>query len=184
MTLPMRIFVAVSAFLAASACAGGPPPPGHSGPQGRQGQTRPDLQRQIEIPPVALVFVSMDINGDHVVSQIELQEGISREWKALDQDASGRVPALAIPEWAERAMGDRSALPNPVAFDTNLDGTITEKEFRTRLLETFRDMDRDGDTLLSRTECFAPASNLQSEPFNGPPDGGRRQPPPRDGNRR
>ena len=57
-------------------------------------------------------------------------------------------------DWAETALGNPEALPNHIAFDVNLDGQISEEEFRSRLTDEFDRLDRDHDGELTRAEML------------------------------
>jgi hypothetical protein len=165
---------------------GGPqgrPPGNDSGPGGGGGALTLDGGRVAR--PVALLFTGMDTDRDYILRQDELAAGIVREWASLPQGAQGNVPAIAIADWAGTALGDPEALPNHLAFDVNLDGQVSETEFRARLTDEFAQLDRDHDGRLTRAEMLRdlpvrgqgqgggmPSGGMQG----GPPGGGR---PPR-----
>jgi len=130
----------------------GPPgggPGGMAGPQGDSG-----FEGGIIARPVALLFTGMDRDGNRIIDQAELADGIAAEWASLPRTDRDTVPALAIADWAATALGNAEALPNQIAFDVNLDGQISETEFRTRLAEEFDRLDRNQDGQLTRAELL------------------------------
>ncbi|MEZ5999020.1 MAG: hypothetical protein R3B98_10035 [Hyphomonas sp.] len=179
---------ALIGILLIAACASRQPPrggPPGAGPQAG-GPGRPGAEAfdgGIIARPVALLFTSMDTNQDRIVDEQEIADGIAAEWASLPQSSRGTVPALEIADWAAGALGNAEALPNQIAFDTNLDGQITEAEFRTRLAEEFDRLDKNQDGRLARSEMIATvAVRMASGPGGGMPGGDRSgggRPPPR-----
>jgi len=129
--------------------------------------------------PVALLFAGMDLDHDHIIDQKEISGGIAREWAALPVSARGTVSSVAITDWAAKALGDTEALPNPIAFDINLDGQVSEEEFRNRLAEAFDRLDRDQDGRVTHSEMLAnlPQRAMNRGGVQGGPGGGGGRPP-------
>ena len=177
---------ALIGILLIAACTSRPPPRGGSqgGPPGGGpgGQTASLNGGQIA-RPIALLFTGMDTDHDYAVSPAELTAGIAAEWARLPATSRGTVPAVAMSDWAATALGNPEALPNHIAFDVNLDGQISDEEFRTRLTDEFRRLDRDHDGLLTRAEMLmdVPLREQRSEGGGmgggGRPPGGGSRPP-------
>ena len=177
---------ALIGILFIAACASRQPPRG--APQGGPpGGTMPDRQGSrfeggLITRPVALLFTGMDRNQDYAVDQAELADGIAREWDALPRTGRASVPSIAMTDWATQALGDTEALPNPIAFDVNLDGQISEQEFRSRLFEEYAQLDKDRNGRLTRAEMLVlmpVRTQSRGGPQGGQPPGGRGGPPPR-----
>lgn len=158
--------------------------PSHSGPpNGREmgARERPAPSHSMSAPPVALLFAGMDADADHIITLNEAQQGIDSEWLSAPGTNDEHRSAIEMAQWASIALGDANALPNPVAFDSNLDGRITAHEFRARLVETFALIDQDDNGQLTRAELLAAskytnridASRLQQPDRRGPPPRGR-----------
>jgi EF hand len=176
---PAKSTLLIVAGLSLVAACASPPRSGPSG-NGRDGGDRPHPARAqgLSAPPVAVLFVSMDTDRDHLVSREEVDAGIDHEWQALAGPDAPRQSAVQMSNWSAETLGDQNALPSPIAFDSNLDGTITKLEFRARLIDTFDQMDRDQDGLLSRAELLAAPRTTDSGERAMPQDNQRRGPPP------
>lgn len=158
---------------------GGPPGDG-PGPGGGSALT---LDGGRVARPVALLFAGMDTDRDYIIAQDELAAAIVREWASLPQGAQGNVPAIAIADWAGTVLGDPEALPNHLAFDVNLDGQVSETEFRTRLTGEFAQLDRDHDGRLTRAEMLRDLPVRSQSQGGGMPSGGMPGGPPGGGGR-
>lgn len=172
-------FALLGALLIAACTSRQPPrggpqagPPGSGGPGG---QMSASLSGGQIARPVALLFTGMDSDHDYTVGPAELTAGISSEWASLPISARGTVPAVAMSNWAAMALGNPDALPNHIAFDVNLDGQISEEEFRTRLTQEFGRLDRDQDGGLTRAEMLMDVP-LRSQGGETGGMGGRRPP--------
>lgn len=163
-----------------AACTSRPPP--RSGPQGgppggaSPGGQAASLNGGQVARPIALLFTGMDTGHDHAIGPAELTAGISAEWARLPVTSRGTVPAVAMSDWAETALGNPEALPNHIAFDVNLDGQISEEEFRARLTDEFDRLDRDHDGELTRAEMLMDVP-LRSQGGAGGGTGGGGRPP-------
>ena len=171
-------FLVVVGLTLLAACTSAP----RSGPPGgdRDSGSR---ARQVHLqglsaPPAALLLVSMDTDRDHYVSRQELDAGIDHEWQLLAGPNEVRQSAVRMSNWSAETLGDINALPSPIAFDSNLDGTITDQEFRVRLTDTFDQMDKDHDGALSRAELLAAPRATERDEGAMPQDSQRRGPPP------
>ena len=104
------------------------------------------------VRPIGLLFAGMDLDFDRVVTSDEAVDGIAAEWSRVDPGDDLRVTAFDIAAWAESSLGSKSALPNHVSFDTDLDGEVTKLEFSDRLRQEFRKLDKNGDNRIVRAE--------------------------------
>ena len=171
---PKIIIAAFGATILLAGCASKPDP--------REGRQRPGNNR---IPtgaiatPVAVLFAAMDQNRDRIVTNEEKAAGIIAEWESINRDADGKVSAIQINDWSEAAMGARDTLPGYLSFDTNLDRTISEAEFKVRMDDEFLQLDKNGDGQLTRSELLIvlPARNNSSRTGeqSGRGQGGRGQ---------
>lgn len=159
-----------------SACASGP----ERRPQ--RGGDRGGSQSGFEgfaAKPIALLFAGMDANQDLVVSGDELLAGIEREWSRLLTKRA--VGALEYGEWSLDALGSAEALPSFISFDRDLDGRMSELEFGDRLRAEFRDLDKNQDGFLDRSELLfrvtRPSRNEQGVQQGRGSQEGRRPPP-------
>ena len=150
----IRFLTLFATFVSLAACAGtgrGRPPGG--GSQGGPGAPDSGSSRLIGpiARPVALLFIDWDVNSDRTVSSDELLAGISYDW---DQLSGGEVSVstFALTEWATTVLGSPDAQPSYIAFDTNLDGRLTTREFSDRFRDEFSHLDRDGSGTLTRSE--------------------------------
>lgn len=177
----LAVSVAVLGALFIAGCASRQPPRG--GPQGGPpgGGGKPggpgvfSLEGGQVARPVALLFTGMDLDQNHVVDPAELSSGIAQEWASLPRSSHEMVSSIAMSEWAAHALGNAEALPNPIAFDVNMDGQVSQEEFETRLREEFARLDRDHDGRLTRAEMLSDLPS-RSDSRGGMPGG---QPPGR-----
>lgn len=161
--------------LTITACASQPEPGGRDGgPRGeRWGGS---YQGGIIARPLALLLTGMDANGDYRVSGQEVAEGVEAEWANLSQ-GDRTVSALKHGAWAKIVLGSEEAMPNSIAFDTNLNGQITKLEFGDRLRAEYARLDKDEDGFVTRAEMVSelPAPSIQGEQSRGQDSGGRGQ---------
>jgi len=102
------------------------------------------------LQPIAIVFTSMDTNGDKIVSLAEVQTGINSEWSAFDRSPS----AAYFAEWSLKNLGSTDAMPTFMSFDRDFSGVITQAEFSGQLESSFNRMDKNGDGRLERSEML------------------------------
>lgn len=121
-------------------------------------------------------FVDMDKNGDDRVSRAEYVAFGDILFARVDVDGNGRVTRVEFlnPRRAPTTTtGDDGSAPLPpgergapaddgsdprrgafTALDTNADGVITRRELDTARTRTFRDLDGNGDGMLSAAEAI------------------------------
>ncbi len=174
----VRVAVAAAGLMAAG-CASGPPggpPGGPGGPGGGAGPGR--LQEAKVARPVAILFTSMDANGDLLVTRDELETGIETEFARADVDRSGVITGFEMMDWGKSVLGDAEALPDMRAMDSDLNYTVTKLEFATALRHEFERLDVNGDKVLTRAELLMAAPmRMQGgggEGGGAPSSGGRR----------
>lgn len=159
-----------------SGCASGPdrrPPPGGQrggGAQGFEGQVA---------KPVALLFVSMDLDHNGQTNGQELIAGIHREWARLE--TARAIGALEYGAWAATTLGAEDALPSFISFDRDLNGRLSQIEFDDRLRAEFGELDKNGDGVLDRSELIFRVTRPSREQRGS--GGGQRGPGGQDGSR-
>ena len=160
--------------LTITACASQPERGGRDGgPRGERGGG--SYQGGIIARPLALLLTGMDANGDYRVSGQEVATGIEAEWANLSQ-GDRAVSALKLGDWAKTVLGSAEAMPNSIAFDTDLNGQITQLEFGDRLRAEYARLDKDSDGFVSRAEMVSelPAPNIESQQGSRQSGGGGR----------
>lgn len=104
--------------------------------------------------PVALAVAGFDADGDARVTRAELAAGVRRSFESVDTGKAGTLGYIAFADWAERYLGNRSALPSPFETDANGDDRISLAELQAKFAEVFARLDRDGDGVLTRAELL------------------------------
>lgn len=154
----------------ASACAGRP----HGPPRGVN-----DGERAAAAPS-ALLIIGFDADADLAVTAAEVDAGGRREFARADRDADGVVSPFEYNAWAEAALGGLHA-PRRLAFDSNVDNSITAAEFAAALQALMRSLDANGDGRIVRAELVRerPQAMAAQQGAPPPPTGGgaRRRPP-------
>lgn len=193
---PMRLrllsTLACAVLLAACATNGPngrrPPPGGEGGPGGPGGKGGGRAMAGGEVArPIGLLFTCMDTDNDYILTRAEFEAGITSEWPTLPKNASDMVTPIGFEVWSEQALGHKTTLPSRISFDTNLDGSITQEEFTSRLRLEFEELDKNKDGSLNRAELLTtlPSRGFSDQPQargGQPPGGGRgdgQRPPPR-----
>lgn len=172
-----RAIISGLALASVAACASGPPgggPPG-GGPDGHTGGAA--LQEARIARPIAILFTGMDTNGDLVVDRTELEVAIPREFARADADGSSVLTGFEMADWCRLVLGDKEALPDMRAMDTDINYTITQIEFAGALRHEFERMDRSADGRITRAEMLmdAPRGMQRGEGGGqGAPGGGER----------
>ena len=138
---------AVAVLLVSTACASQPddrrPSPQERGNRGAN-------FAGIAAKPISLLFTSMDADANTVLDKSELALGIDREWARLSN--GNEVDLRRFTGWSETALGYDASVTGFLAYDNNLNGTMTEAEFSKRVTDEFTTLDTDGNGTLERTE--------------------------------
>jgi hypothetical protein len=142
----------IIALAGLTACASGPK---RGGPQSGGTQFS-----GVTAHPVGLYFVGHDTDGDGVTSRAELGIGVKKDWAQFGRNPS----ATQFQSWSIKALGSSSATPTFLSFDTNLNGSVTQSEFETRLVSEFNRLDRNDDGRLARSELIF---NIEARRGNG-----------------
>jgi hypothetical protein len=126
--------------------------------------------------PIALLFTGLDANQDLALTKAELDAAIPREFARADVDQSGVLTGFEMADWSRRMLGDREALPDLRAMDTDVNYTVTPLEFSGALDREFDRMDKDQNGFVTRADMLinAPQRMMDQNPQNGPPTGSRR----------
>lgn len=114
--------------------------------------------------PVAVLLASFDADGDGRTTRAELAAGVRRTFDTIDTGHKGKLGYLAFADWAERWLGNRTALPSPFEVDADGDNQITEPELLATLTATFDRLDKDHDGALTRAELLTVRSGLGERP--------------------
>lgn len=85
--------------------------------------------------PGGVLIVSFDANGDGIITQEELRQGIAAAFAEADANGDGELTALEQQAWAANMPVRDDTLANPVRFDPNLDRIVTYDEFYTVVLQ-------------------------------------------------
>jgi hypothetical protein len=103
--------------------------------------------------PVALAIAGFDADGDARVTRAELAAGVKRSFASVAGSAD-TLGYIAFADWAERYLGNRSALPSPFETDANGDNRIGLAELEAKFAEVFARLDADKDGVLTRAELL------------------------------
>lgn len=154
----LALAVALIAMPAAAQDAGGrvPVPLGSGKGPGPVGPTPPSLV----VEPVAMMIATCDADGDGRVSRDEMHRGLAKSFAAIDTGNSGKLGYIAFADWAERWLGDRTALPSPFETDADGDNKITLAELDAKFDAIFTRLDINKDGFLTRAELLTIRANI------------------------
>jgi hypothetical protein len=157
MTMRAAILLALT-LIAAPALAQDrvPIPLGSGKGPGPVGPTPPSLV----VEPVAMMIAACDADGDGHVSRDEMHRGLAKSFAAIDTGKSGTLGYIAFADWAERWLGDRTALPSPFETDIDGDNRITLAELEAKFDAIFVRLDKDKDGYLTRAELLTIRADL------------------------
>ena len=130
-------------------------PPGGGGPPGGRPPGAPGISEGKAASPIGHLFVSMDANGDLSISTDECAAAAPRQFLRADANGDGLISAFEYSDWSRAVLGDEDAAPTRIAFDIDLDGSVSVKEFQARLGDEFARLDRNRDSVLVRAELLA-----------------------------
>lgn len=162
-----------------SACTSpdrGPPGGGRGGPPGGGPQGGGISEGKAALP-IGLLFVSMDADGDLATSAEECAAAVPVQFARADTNGDGWISAFEYSDWSRAVLGDDDVAPTRIAFDIDLDGSVSAKEFQARLGDEFARLDRNRDSVLVRAELLAEIARPRMERGQGmgggrPPGGG------------
>jgi hypothetical protein len=137
--------------------------PPQADPRRTPAQERPSVVAE----PVAMLIASFDADGDGRTTRAELAAGVRRTFDAIDAGRTGKLGYLAFADWAERWLGDRTALPSPFEVDTDGDDQITEPELLAALTAAFNRFDKNGDGAVTRAELLTIRSAVSAPAGRG-----------------
>ena len=133
-----------------------PIPLGSGKGPGPVGPTPPSLV----VEPVAMMIATCDADGDGRVSRDEMHRGLAKSFAAIDTGNTGKLGYIAFADWAERWLGDRTALPSPFETDADGDNKITLAELDAKFDAIFARLDKDKDGFLTRAELLTIRADL------------------------
>jgi hypothetical protein len=125
------------------ACGGGPRRP--------MGVPPPptDLEMNIRL------MLSYDANSDGKVTRDELEQGLRRQFAAVDRNRDGILDQAEVQAENDRRYGANGTGFSPL-IDWNRDGKVDFAEFATTARSVFEEMDRDHNGVLEGGEIRVP----------------------------
>jgi Ca2+-binding EF-hand superfamily protein len=114
------------------------------------GPTPPSLV----VEPVAMMIATFDQDQDGKVTRDELQKGVRHSFEAIDTAHSGKLGYIAFADWAQKWLGDATALPGPFETDADGDNQITLDEMQAKFAQIFARLDKNHDGVLTRAELL------------------------------
>ena len=106
------------------------------------------------VEPVAMMIATFDADGDGKVSRDEMHKGVAKSFAAIDTGNTGKMGYIAFADWAEKWLGNQTALPSPFEVDLDGDNQITLAELETRFDAIFTRLDKNNDGVLVRAELL------------------------------
>jgi Ca2+-binding EF-hand superfamily protein len=106
------------------------------------------------VEPVAMMIATFDMDGDGKVTRDEMHKGVAKSFAAIDTGNTGKLGYIAFADWAERWLGNATALPGPFEVDTDGDNQITLAELQARFDAIFTRLDVNKDNVLVRAELL------------------------------
>ena len=116
------------------------------------------------VEPVAMMIAAFDSNGDGLVTRDEMHKGVARSIAVFDRAKTGKIGYIAFADWAEKWLGDRTALPSPFETDTDGDNQISLAELEAKFDAIFTRLDKNRDGVLSRAELLTIRADLNRGP--------------------
>jgi len=130
------------------------------------------------LQPAAVLFASMDINNDKIISRGEMLTGTKSEWGGF----GGTPSATKFSDWSVKTLGSRDSNPTFMSFDRDFNQVITKVEFSNQIERLFTRYGKNKDGLLERSEMVvafeAPRGRNQSRVGQGTRSRWRRWWPP------
>jgi hypothetical protein len=134
---------ACAVFAVVSACGGGPRRP--------MGVPPPptDLEMNIRL------MLSYDANSDGKVTRDELEQGLRRQFAAVDRNGDGILDQSEVQAENDRRYGANGTGFSPL-IDWNRDGKVDFAEFATTARSVFEEMDKNHNGVLEGGEIRVP----------------------------
>jgi hypothetical protein len=104
--------------------------------------------------PVALAIAGFDSDGDLQVARPEFDQQVRRSFAVGDSDGDGAIGLIELSVWAQRTLGNATAVPGPFNFDSNGDDKISFDEFAAEFGRRFAALDVNRDSSLTRAELL------------------------------
>lgn len=105
--------------------------------------------------PLALAIVGFDRDGDLNVSRPEYDWGVSKSFAGFDRDSDSALSLIELTPWSQATLGNAGALPGRFDFDRNGDDKISRDEFMGLFAARFGTLDKNNDSILSRSELVS-----------------------------
>ncbi|THD35629.1 MAG: EF-hand domain-containing protein [Sphingomonas sp.] len=112
------------------------------------------------VEPAAMMIAACDADGDGRVTRDELHRCLAHSFALIDTARTGALGYIAFADWAERWLGDRTALPSPFETDADGDNKITLAELDAKFDQIFARLDKDKDGVLTRAELLTIRANI------------------------
>lgn len=107
-----------------------------------------------------MMIAACDADSDGRTSGDELHRCLARSFAAIDTGKTGALGYIAFADWAEKWLGDRTALPSPFETDADGDNKITLAELDAKFDAIFARLDQNKDGLLTRAELLTIRANI------------------------
>jgi hypothetical protein len=120
------------------------------------------------VSPGALLFASFDRNFDGKVTRAEIETGAAGAFTAADKNRDGKISGFEQNDWAASVGSQSDVLSNPMAFDIDLDHSVTPAEFTAGLKRIADQMMGPGGAELTFAELVKPLSQADRQAQRGP----------------
>jgi hypothetical protein len=115
------------------------------------------------VAPGALMFASLDADHDGKVTDAEISSGAAVLFARADRNGDKQITAFEQGDWASAMGAGSDVLSNPMLFDTDLDRSITEAEFRSGLVRLAASLRAPGVASLAFDELVRPLNPRSRE---------------------
>lgn len=105
-------------------------------------------------PPVGLMLVGLDTDQDAIVSDDEINAGITSMFESSDTDSSGDLTGIEFSQWSQKQLGAAQTTPGMLRFDRNQNRRITPDEFDATIKAIVTRFDQNQDGALTRGELL------------------------------
>ena len=131
------------------------------------GQTRTlqDLNGSQVATPIGLFLTSLDVDRDALISQNEVERGISEAFRASDANNNGSLSPIEFTDWSATYLGSEYTNPSRLHFDQDQDSGISEQEFELTFAGIYNRLDKDKSGTLNRGELLVQISGTGLDPL-------------------